>query len=129
MGTEVAAVDAQRLGETLLLRDDAGLAAVAVCHCGPGTEAGGGACYMKFGAARPGPGAAARFEALLDACEGLAAARGLGRLIVGGSTARRDAYRALLARGFRTFLQGVIMQSPDVVGTHRPDALVLDDWR
>lgn len=126
---EVLAVLAQRLGETLLLRDDEGLAAAAVCHCGPGTEAGGGACYVKFGAARPGPGAEARFAALLSACEGLAAARGLGRVVAGASAARRRAYRALLDRGYRAFLQGVIMQSPDEPGTHRPDALVLDDWR
>lgn len=126
---EVVAVEAQRLGETLLLRDDAGLAGVAVCHCGPGTEAGGGACYVKFAAARPGPAARARFARLLDACEALALERGLGRLVAGGSTARHQAYRALLDRGFRAFTQGVIMQSPNELGTHRPDVFAIDDWR
>jgi GNAT superfamily N-acetyltransferase len=126
---EVLAVDRQDLGETILVGDDAGLAAVAVCHCGSGTEAGGGALYMKFGAARPGAGAAARFELLLDACEALAAARGLDRLVAGASAARHEAYRAILARGFRAFTNGVIMQSPYEAGTHRPGVFVIDDWR
>jgi hypothetical protein len=30
---------------------------MAVCHLGAGTEAGSRGCYVKFGLARPGPGA------------------------------------------------------------------------
>ena len=84
---------------------------------------------MKFGAARPGPGAAEAFERLLDACEALAAARGLSRLVAGVNTARRDAYRRMLARGFRADLVGVAMERPDEPGFNRPDVYVMDDWR
>jgi predicted N-acetyltransferase YhbS len=126
---EIRAVAALGLGDTVLVRDDAGLAGLAVCHCGPGTEAGGGACYVKFGAARPGPGAARDFERLLDACEALAAERGLGRLVAGTNTERAEAWSAMLARGFRTEIQGVAMQRPNEPGHNRPDVFVCDDWR
>jgi hypothetical protein len=35
----------------------------------------------------------------------------------------------MLERGFRAFIQGVIMQSPNDPGTHRPDVFAIDDWR
>ena len=126
---EIRAVQAQGLGETVLLDGDGRLDGFAVCHCGPGTEAGGGTCYVKFGAARPGPGAGATFERLLDACEALASARGLSRLVAGVNTARRDAYRRMLARGFRADLVGVAMERPDEPGYNRPDVYAMDDWR
>ena len=44
-----------------LVWDDAGLAGFAVVHCGPGSEAGSGAGFIKFGAARPGPRAEGGF--------------------------------------------------------------------
>src|SRR5207244_2560479 len=50
---EIEAVLAQGLGDTVLLDDGAGLRGAAVCHIGPGTEAGSGTCYVKFGGARP----------------------------------------------------------------------------
>ena len=126
---EIRAVEAQRLGETVLVGQGGRLDGFAVCHCGPGTEAGGGTCFVKFGAARPGPGAGAAFERLLDACEGLAATRGLGRLMAGVNTARREAYRGMLARGFRADLVGVAMERPDEPGYNRADVYVVDDWR
>jgi predicted N-acetyltransferase YhbS len=64
---EIRAVDAQKLGDTILLWDAARLDALGVCHCGPGSEAGSDACYIKFGAAR----SVSSFDALLDACETL----------------------------------------------------------
>jgi GNAT superfamily N-acetyltransferase len=126
---EIQAVAAQDLGDTILLRDDAGVAAFAVCHCGPATEAGGGTCYVKFGAARPGEGAGDRLEQLLDAVETYAAAEGAVRLVAGVSAAREDACRRLVARGFRTTLQGIGMQRPNAPGHARADVHVLDDWR
>jgi GNAT superfamily N-acetyltransferase len=126
---EVRAVEAQGLGETVLLDGGGRLDGFAVCHCGPGTEAGGGNCFVKFGAARPGPGAADAFERLLDACEALAASRSLGRLAAGVNTARRDAYRRMLAHGFRADLMGVAMERLDEPGYNRPDVYVMDDWR
>jgi hypothetical protein len=45
------------------------------------------------------------------------------------NTAREAPYRRLLARGFRTIIQGVAMQSPNEAGYSRPAAFVIDDWR
>lgn len=41
---EIVAVDAQRLGDTILLLDGSQIAAFGVCHVGPRTEAGSGVC-------------------------------------------------------------------------------------
>lgn len=125
---EIRATDAQRLGDTVLVDEGSGLGGFAVCHCGAG-EAGSGACYIKFGAVRPGPKAGDRFERLLDACEALAARRGLERIVAGVNTARHDAYRRLLARGYRVWLEGVIMQRPNEPGYCRPDVYAIDDLR
>jgi GNAT superfamily N-acetyltransferase len=125
---EIVSTDAQQLGETVLLRDGTELGGFAVCHCGAG-EAGSATCFVKFAAARSGPGAPDRFERLIDACEQLATACGLERLVAGINTARHDAYRRLLARGYRTWLEGVIMQRPSEPGYCRPDAYVIDDLR
>lgn len=126
---EITAVATQRLGETVLLTDDAGVEALAVCHCGPGTEAGSGVCYVKVGAVRPGPNASAAFDALLSACAALAAEKGLTRLVCGVNSARHDAYRQMLTRGFRVDFQGVVMERPNAPGYNRPDAYIIDDWR
>jgi predicted N-acetyltransferase YhbS len=129
VASDIRAVQAQRLGETIFLHDADGLAALAVCHIGRGTEAGSGTTYVKFGAARPGPDAEARFTRLLAACETLAAERDTRVLAGGVNTARGPAYRMMLDRGFRTTMHGVAMQRPDVEGTNRPDCFVIDDWR
>ena len=125
---EIRATDAHRLGDTVLLREDSELAGLAVCHCGAG-EAGSGACFIKFGAVRPGPDAGNLFDRLLEACERLADERGVERMVAGVNTARHDAYRRLLARGYHTWLQGVVMQRPNEQGYCRPDAHVVDDLR
>ena len=126
---EIRAVANQDLGDTVLLWDNSGLAGLAVCHCGAGTEAGSGACYVKFGAIRPGPDAGHNFERLLDACEALAAAEGMQVLIAGANMGRPEAYRALLARGFRTDIQGVTMHRSNDLGYSQPGVYVIDDWR
>jgi predicted N-acetyltransferase YhbS len=126
---EIMAADRQGLGDTVLLTDGDRLAGFAVCHCGATTEAGSGACFVKFGAVQPGDGAEARFERLLDACEALAAERGLSRLSVGVNTARHGAYRALLGRGYRAMINGVTMLRPNEPAYNRPDAYVIDDLR
>ena len=125
---EIFATDTQDLGDTVLLRDESELAGFAVCHCGAG-EAGSDTCLIKFAAARPGPNAAERFERLLDACEELAAERRLERIVAGVNAARHDAYRRMLAGGYRTWLEGVIMQRADEAGHGRADAYVSDDVR
>ncbi|MGH7125349.1 MAG: GNAT family N-acetyltransferase [Stellaceae bacterium] len=124
---EIGAIETQRLGETILLDDAAGLAGVALCHIGRGTEAGDATLFVKFAAVRPGAGT--DFDRLLDAVEGLAAKRGMQRIAAGVSTGRRDAYRRMVARGFRAGLVGVAMHRPDGPGTLRPDLYIIDDWR
>ncbi len=74
------AVATQKTGDTVLLWDGPQLAGFAVCHSGAGSEAGSGACLIKFGAARSGPKAAESFDRLLDACEGLAVSYRVDRL-------------------------------------------------
>lgn len=122
---EICAVANQKLGDTALVWENSRLAAFAVCHCGAGTEAGNGNCYVKFGAARN----PASFERLLEGCELLAVKHGLSRLEAGVSLARHDAYQRMLARGFRTDIQGVAMHKPNEPGYSRPDVYALDDWR
>jgi GNAT superfamily N-acetyltransferase len=127
---EIRAAQHQKLGDTVLVTDqDGSVAAFAVCHTGPGTEAGSGACFIKVGAARPGPQVEADFGRLLDACEAYAARSGAQVLIAGVNTSRRGAYRTLVARGYRAELIGVTMHRPDEDGYHHPGAWVLDDWR
>ena len=124
---QVEAVAAQRLGETVLVEHEGRIAGLAICHLGPGSEAGEGVLFVKFAAVRPG--AAADFERLLNAVEALAAARGLGRIALGVNTGRRDAYRRLISRGFRAEFMGIAMHRPDETGTLGPDQYVIDDWR
>jgi predicted N-acetyltransferase YhbS len=126
---EIFALQSQGLGDTLLLWDGPRLVAFAVVHCGAGSEAGGGAGFIKFGAARPGSKAGEHFERLLDACEAFAAARGAATLIAGVSLARRLAFEQMRARGFHIDIVGVCMHRPNEAGYHRADAWVMDDWR
>jgi predicted N-acetyltransferase YhbS len=109
VGGEIAAVSEQGLGDTILLRRSGEVVGIAICHCGAGSEAGSGACYVKFGAVAPGAGATEDFECLLDACEAFAARSGLERLVAGVNVGRLDAYQRLLARGFRAEVVGVSM--------------------
>jgi GNAT superfamily N-acetyltransferase len=126
---EIRAVHTQGLGETLLLWNDRDLAGFAVCHFGPGTEAGRDKCYVKFGAVQDGPTSGPLFDRLLDACEGLASSRGIARLEAGVNLARHEAYHKLRARGFRTDIQGVAMHRPNEPGYNRPGVYLIDDWR
>lgn len=125
---EIRAVEDQRLGDTLLLWSGSRLAGFAVCHTGAGTEAGGGTSYVKFAAVRAGAGGDA-FATLLHACEAQAAASGAGVLTAGVNLGRHDAYRRLLAEGYRTQMQGIAMHKDNVAGYSVPGAFVIDDWR
>ena len=126
---EIHAADDQGLGDTVLVWDTTRLLAFAVCHAGPGSEAGTGTCYIKFGAARPGPEAGAHFDRLLAACEALAVGQGAARLVAGVNMGCHEAYLRLLARGFRTDMEGIAMQRRNDAGYHRPGVYVIDDWR
>ena len=126
---EISSVENQKLGDTILLKAGGVLAAMAICHCGPGTEAGSGTCYIKFGAVRPAPDSAKVFDSLLDACELYAKSRNAARLVGGANTGRHNAYRKMIDRGFRTDMQGVIMQRPNEPGYNREETYLIDDWR
>ncbi len=126
---EIQSIANQNLGDTILLRDSASLAGIAVCHCDAGSEAGPNVCYVKFGAVRPGADAAENFEHLLAACETLAARRGLSQVLAGVNTARVEAYRQMINRGFKAAMQGVAMHAPNEPGYSKPGVFALDDWR
>jgi GNAT superfamily N-acetyltransferase len=126
---EIRAVAVQNLGDTVLLWDNDRLMALAVCHVGPGTEAGSDVCYIKFGAVRPAPAAEQHFSDLINACEEMAAAQHVSRLRAGVNTARHEAYRHMLAHGFRTDIQGVVMSRPNEAGYNHPGVYLIDDWR
>jgi GNAT superfamily N-acetyltransferase len=129
LSREIVAVQAQNLGDTVLLWDETGLTGFAICHCGAGSEAGSDVCYVKFGAVRPGEQAASRFEQLLDLCEAYGATQKMLRLVAGVNTSHDAAYTRMVARRFRTEIIGVVMHKPNEPGYNRPDVFVLDDWR
>jgi GNAT superfamily N-acetyltransferase len=128
---EIRVVQALDLGDTVLLRDklDRRLDGFAICHYGPRSEAGKDRCYIKFGAVREGPGAAAVFTDLLDSCAGFSARAGITTLVAGVNLGRYESYRCMLSRGFRAAMQGVAMHRPNEAGYSRPDVFVIDDWR
>ncbi len=129
LSEEIRAVQAQGLGDTVLVEGDAGLAAFAICHYGPRSEAGAETCFIKFAAVRDTPSAAQDFSRLLDACEALAVAVGMPSLLAGTNLARHEAYQHLVARGFRTAIQGVNMHRRNDPGYCRPGVYIIDDWR
>ena len=129
LGLEISAVANLHMGDTALLWDGSQLAGLAVCHFGSGTEAGSGTGYVKFAAVRPGQNGDALFHRLLDACEALARANGAASLVAGVNMGRHEVYRLVLARGFRTQIQGVAMHKDNDSGYNRPGIYLIDDWR
>ena len=127
---EIRSVATQKLGDTILVWDDSKLAAFAVCHSGPGSEAGSGVCYVKFAAVHPGRRASEAFERLHDGIEAYARVAHAPKITAGVNLARREAFQAMRARGFRTEMQGVAMETGDAgSGYNRAGVYVLDDWR
>jgi GNAT superfamily N-acetyltransferase len=127
---EMRAVAGQKLGDTILVWDASKLAAFAVCHSGPGSEAGSGVGYVKFAAARPGRRVSESFERLLDGVEEYARAVNAPKITAGVNLARREAFQSLSARGFRTEIQGLAMESGhENSGYNRGGVYILDDWR
>jgi GNAT superfamily N-acetyltransferase len=129
LSDEIRAVHAQDLGDTVLVQGADGLAAFAICHYGPRSEAGAGACFVKFGAVRDTPSAERDYLRLLDACEALAVDVGMPNLLAGANLARHEAYQKLVTRGFRTEIQGVTMHRRNDPGYCRPGLYIIDDWR
>jgi N-acetylglutamate synthase-like GNAT family acetyltransferase len=129
--TEMYSVEKQHLGDTILLREDnkknGTLNAMAICHWGPGTEAGSGTCYVKFGAVRPGQDSSTYFDHLLAVCELFANSQQLSRVIAGVNLGRHNAYRKMIEHHFRSDLQGVAMHKPNEAGYNTEDTYVIDD--
>ena len=126
---EIEAVRDQLLGETVLIFEKNELAAFAVCHFGPGTEAGKDICYIKFAAVSPSADAPKYFDRLIRACCSLAEKKNLSRLTAGVNLSRQEAYHQLLEMGFRIDTLGVAMQRPNEAGYNHPGIFLLDDWR
>jgi GNAT superfamily N-acetyltransferase len=129
LAEDIDGLRAQGLGEVVCLREGSQLVALAICHLGPGTEAGSGICYVKFGGVLPGLHAGERFERLLDACTWLASRRGMTKVVLGINTACRDAYLRALGHAFKGEMQGVAMHRRDRPAYCRQDAYVICDWR
>jgi GNAT superfamily N-acetyltransferase len=126
---EIRTTLAQGLGDIGLVDGAKGLTAFALCHYGAKSEAGADRCFVKFGAVRMGPQAGRDFERLIETCEALAVDVGAPILLAGMNMGRHEAYRALLARGFRTEFQGVAMHRDNEAGYCRPGVYAIDDWR
>jgi GNAT superfamily N-acetyltransferase len=126
---EIQGVDSQRIGETVMLAKGSRIVGFAVCHVGAGTEAGSDCCFVKFGAVRSGKRAAEDFDRLLAACEALAVERGVSEVNAGVNMGRHQAYRALIARRYRTYMHGVAMEQGNAAGYNRAAVFVIDDWR
>src|ERR671919_125517 len=110
-------------------KNNSTLNAMAICHCGPGTEAGSGTCYVKFGAVRPSQDSSAYFDHLLAVCESFAKSQQLSRVSAGVNLGRHNAYRKMIEHRFRTDLQGVAMHKPNEAGYNNENVYVIDDWR
>jgi GNAT superfamily N-acetyltransferase len=137
LSIEILSAYKQKIGDTVLLwqnhddNDDINITPIglAVCHVGPGSEAGSNKCYVKFGAVKPGPDAGNNFERLLEACEAFAAEKEMTYLIAGINTSRYNAYRKMLLKGFRSYTTGIIMQRNNESGYNRSDVYAIDDWQ
>jgi GNAT superfamily N-acetyltransferase len=129
LGREIAAVLDGKIGDVIALTAGSKLEGFAICHTGTGSQGGTTGFYVKVALVRSGDGAAERFGRLLDACEALAARRGIAQVSAGCSTGRHGAYRMMVERGFRTQLMGVQMLRPWQEGFDRPDVWAIDDWR
>jgi predicted N-acetyltransferase YhbS len=126
---EFTSLRSQRLGEVVVLEGGERTEGVALCHLGPGTEAGSGTCYVKFGGVLPGPGAPERFARLIGACDRMAHDAGATLLVAGANAEREHAWRALSEMGFAREIQGVAMHRPNTSGYSTADSFVIDDWR
>jgi hypothetical protein len=130
---EIQSVANQKLGDTILLTDNKSnrLLGLAICHCGPKTEAGSNTCYVKFGSvtASEDRSKSANFDELIECCEIFAASEGLSKLAAGVNIGNLDAYRKMISKGFRTEFQGVMMTKNNDPGYHIEDVYAIDDWR
>jgi len=101
----------------------------AICHSGPGSEAGSRKAYVKLAVLAPGRNGRARLADLVAEVEHWAAAKGAETVDIGCNTRRRAAYATLADGGWRIAIQGLAMHLDDRPALVGKSALVLDDWR
>jgi GNAT superfamily N-acetyltransferase len=126
---EIESITAQDLGDTVLVWGENGLIGFAACHAGPGTEAGSGACFVKFGAAAPGHNVRDSFKKLLLSCEAFAKHVHADRIMLGVNSARQEAYEAILSAGYQMLRTGIAMHRPHLAGFSKSGDFVIDDLR
>ncbi|MCA9827228.1 MAG: GNAT family N-acetyltransferase [Nitrosopumilus sp.] len=127
---EIKAVEKMNLGETVILFDEnKEVSGFAICHCGINTEAGIDRCYVKFGAVKTNSYSQSNFMSLLEACEGLAAEKGLSVLTGGTSAGRYNTYMSMLKQNFSIDFLGVSLHQPNNDAYNVADRYVMDDWR
>lgn len=126
---EIAAVLAHPESDAFALTEGSRITGFVLCHCGDGSEADRDRVYAKFAAVRPGAEAPQRFRMMLDAANDFAHRRGAAQLHASINMACVDAYRIMLAAGFRSALHGVAMHRPAIEIYDRPDVFALEDWR
>lgn len=126
---EIATVVAHPTSDAIVLTEGSQITGFAICHCGAGSEADTGVAYVKFATVRPGAAAAHDFRRLLDAANDFAHHRGATRLNASVNMGCMEAYRLMIAMGFRTVMQGVAMHRPWIDIYDRPDVFALEDWR
>jgi predicted N-acetyltransferase YhbS len=126
---EIATVIANPTSDAIALIEGSAIAGFVLCHCGLGSESDAGTVYAKFAAARPGPNAARDFQRLIDAANDFAHRSGATKINTGVNMGAMEAYRLMIAAGFRTALQGVAMHRPWIDIYDRPDVFALEDWR
>jgi GNAT superfamily N-acetyltransferase len=126
---EIATVIAHASSDAIVLTEGSRVVGFAICHTGPRSEADTGVAYAKFAAARPGPNAARDFQRLMDAVSDFAQRSGATRLNASVNMGCMEAYRLMLAGGFRSVMHGVAMHRPWIDIYDRPDVFALEDWR
>lgn len=127
--TEILSIDAHGFGDTVLIVDDGEVVGFACCHHGAGSESGSTQVLVKFAVVRSGKDASRCFALLLDNCEKFAAALKVNRVVAGTNTGRIWAYEAMLAGGYRTWMNGVAMHKIGNACYDLTGSFVIDDWR
>ncbi|HEY1507122.1 MAG TPA: GNAT family N-acetyltransferase [Stellaceae bacterium] len=126
---EIATVVAHPTSDAIVLIEGSAVAGFLICHFGSHSEADTGVAYAKFAAARPGPNAARDFQRLIDAANDFAHRSGATRINAGVNMGAMEAYRLMIAAGFRSALQGIAMHRPWTDLYDQPDIFALEDWR
>jgi len=126
---ELASVIAHPTSDAIVLNEGSTIAGFVICHFGPHSETDTGSVYAKFAMARPGPNAARDFQRLIDAVNDFAHRNNATKVNTGVNMGAMEAYRLMMAAGFRTALHGIAMHRPWIDIYDRPDVLALEDWR